>query len=353
MKKFMCLLISVILCLSLVVTASAETLSDSNSDPTSNAIASELAYYETDKSLIGMEGVDFNNLEIGEKIYVYEYLSSGFNEIASAYLIFEDDDIVTLAYDIGGNRYQFMTSLAQRIELADEEEFAIAYDKYGCYLYTGDSFVQISYTTELYVDTRDIVSNATTIQKADMLLSDAYDSVALTYSTMAANARVQTNFFCSLTYVTQNPHENICWAATIAMISNSVNDTSLSAVDVASAYYGENFNRTLSRTIVANLMNNVYDLPYTYRDQVPSDNAILWNIQNGFPIYASFQQAGSSVGHAGALYGVNVIAGRIVIMDPTFGSTTCYLNSDGDYYYVHSGTGATFVLQRAICRSWS
>ena len=334
------------------VTAGAETLSEPIFNQTSNSIASELAYYETDKSLIGMEGVDFNNLEIGEKIYVYEYLTSGFNEIASAYLIFEENDIVTLAYNIGDCKYQFMTSLAQLIELANEEVFAIVYDKNGCYLYNGASFVQISYTTELCVETRDIVFNATSAQKADIRLSDAYDSVVLTYTTMVANARTQANFFCTLNYVTQTPYNNICWAATLAMISNSVNGTALTAVDVATAYFGANFNRTLARTIVAELMNNVYNLPYTYRDEAPSDNAILWNIQNGFPIYASFRQTANSVGHAGALYGINVIAGRIVIMDPMFGSTTCYLNSNGEYYYVYSGTGATFVLQRALCRSW-
>ena len=51
------------------------------------------------------------------------------------------------------------------------------------------------------------------------------------------------------------------------------------------------------------------------------------------------------------IYGINVIAGRIMIMDPEFGATTSYLSSNG-YTYVSSASGATLTFKRAGCRIW-
>jgi hypothetical protein len=48
--------------------------------------------------------------------------------------------------------------------------------------------------------------------------------------------------------------------------------------------------------------------------------------------------------HATVIFGINVIAGRIQVMDPEFGSTTATLSSTGDYTYVSSYTNSTLVL---------
>ena len=78
-------------------------------------------------------------------------------------------------------------------------------------------------------------------------------------------------------------------------------------------------------------------------------NVILTNIQRGYPIYGSFETRTGF--HAVTIYGINVTSGRIMIMDPQYGSTTCYYGTNG-YTYVSEYAGYTFTLSHAICNSW-
>ena len=351
MKKFLCLFIAVVISLSIMVPVSASEITYDDSYKTD--IITELSYFENSKEMIGLGDVNFNNLFISEKIYIYEYLETGFNQISEAYLLFENNDIVSLAYKVDEHKYQFMSALTALIDNSGEDSFCIVYDKYSCYLYNGDSFVELSYNEEYAVDSRGVILSETQVSNANLNITDVSQSVSLNYTSSMSLMRVQTNYFCSISYVTQNPYDNICWAATTAMISNSVNGTSLTAVDVASDYYTDtDFDHGLNPSIVDDVMRSRYNLSYTYKNQVPSDGVILSNIVDGYPIYASFLRSDGNGGHAVALYGVNVIAGRIVIMNPLTGSNTCFLDSDGNYSYVSSISGKTFVFSRAICHSW-
>lgn len=141
---------------------------------------------------------------------------------------------------------------------------------------------------------------------------------------------------------------NICWAATIACINNYVHGTSLTAIQVAKTYYGENYNKSFSTSSSAGVMRAHYNLLYQYYARVPSSNIILSNIQSGYPIYGRFVH--SSGGHAVTIYGVNLISGYITVMDPEFGSTICYY-SNGIYSYT-GRSGAKLKLTEAICYIW-
>lgn len=76
-----------------------------------------------------MENVDFSNLYISEKINVYEYSQTGFTELSEAYVISENENIVSLAYRADQEHYQIMTFLAEKIAETGERSFAVVYDQ--------------------------------------------------------------------------------------------------------------------------------------------------------------------------------------------------------------------------------
>jgi hypothetical protein len=49
------------------------------------------------------------------------------------------------------------------------------------------------------------------------------------------------------------------------------------------------------------------------------------------------------------IYGINPTAGRIMVMNPSTGSITCYYTSGG-YYYTNSSTGVTYTLSEGVVR---
>ena len=350
MKKILSLLIVCIICCSMIVPASAEaftTTSQIVSNEVCQDISSELTYYENNQSIIGLSNVDFSNLKLSGKINVYECISTtGFSILSEAYFLYEDEEIVTLAYKVEDGLYQFMTGLAEKIKALNCQKIAIVYDDANCYVHDGDEFFNIYTSPEIDV-TRCDLSEIDLVESPDLELCNLGRKQDLGYTSAGNLTRaVQQNYFCTVNYVTQNPYENICWAACTAMVSNTIKGTNLDAVDVAMAHYGADFNYVVTATVLQNIMNNTYGLNYTYRSSIPSDNVILDNIQNSTPIVGRFNA------HAVIIYGMNIMAGRIMIIDPTFGSTTCYIDSNGNYYYIHSGTGNTMTMNGALCRSW-
>lgn len=86
MKKALSILILVIIFINIlpintIIAAKEEKIVPSE---ICNAIANELSIYEQTKDFIAMEYVDFNNLDIGEKISVYEYANNGFSQLSEA-----------------------------------------------------------------------------------------------------------------------------------------------------------------------------------------------------------------------------------------------------------------------------
>jgi len=145
----------------------------------------------------------------------------------------------------------------------------------------------------------------------------------------------------------------LCWAATIACISNYLYNTSLTAPVVSNTYFGSNTNPApdfgVSGVNVAAFMNAQYGIPYTYGSSRPSDNAMLSNISAGYPVYGIFQCPSSL--HAVTIYGIDPISGYISIKDPQFGSATGY--SNGTTYTYYSSYAYIYpTLHSGICLVW-
>ncbi len=352
MKKMLTMCIAVFLCFVMCFSANAANIDNSKSQlsKTYSIIAQELFIYEGNKEYIGLENVDFTNLGVSNKICVYEYTTDSFNEIAEAYLLFDGNKAVSLAYLTNQAPCQFFTFLANKIAGLDEEKFAIVYDRKGCYLYNGKQFRLVCLSGD-EVTSRDSLENRISLKTNGLKLSSANRIESLMENSLPLQTRTQTNFSCNIKYVTQNPYGNICWAASTAMIANYKNGTTYSAQDVAKAYFGTDFNKALSLDkITVNMNSSRYHLGYTYKYSAPSDNTILWNIQNKYPIVGAFKNYRN--GHAVVVYGINVIAGRIAVMDPVVGSRTCYRNSSGKYYFTVSSTGKEYELTYGICKAW-
>ncbi len=346
MKRILCLILSFIMCFSIVIPVCAETTSLKYTLVPSdicNAIAYELSIFEQDKACIGMGNVDFHNLYISEKVGVYEYTQEGFHSLSTAYLLFEDGQVVNLAYQVDELQFQLMPSLASAIQQLDLTDCVLVYDANGCYIYNGFSLFPLGYAAET-IEGRSFIQNATVAELSNLELCSLQSTQRLNYVSNSISARTQTNYTLSVSYITQLPYENLCWAACIAMISNYVNGTTLDTYTVASAFLGEsNLDELVTIPQVRSIMNNTYNLGYSYVATVPSDNMLVSNIKNGYPIM------GLTPTHAVTIYGVNVLAGRILLMDPLCGSITCY-NSSSGYIYTHPTKGIQMIITDALCK---
>lgn len=107
----------------------------------------------------------------------------------------------------------------------------------------------------------------------------------------------------------------ICWAATVASITNYRNKYSLTAKTVC-----DNMNlpyQGVAPTVSADALNH-YSVTSTYTATVPSQSTIMNNIDNGKPIYMS---SDSTIGaHATTLYGYMISTQGFVIrlIDPAY-----------------------------------
>lgn len=66
-------------------------------------------------------------------------------------------------------------------------------------------------------------------------------------------------------------------------------------------------------------------------------------------IYGSFISKISR--HAMTIYGVNLVSGYIMVMNPSSGSMTIK-EKNSKYSYVSSGNGYTYTMDRGICEYW-
>ena len=73
------------------------------------------------------------------------------------------------------------------------------------------------------------------------------------------------------------------------------------------------------------------------------ENKIYQSICADYPVGGTFDVIGGAY-HATVIFGVNVISGRIQVMDPEYGSTTATYSSNGVYTYVSSYANTTLEL---------
>ncbi len=347
MKKILCLLLSILMCGIMITPIYGEVAPQTDplvSSEVCNAISYELSIFENEKSLIGFSNVNYYNLYISEAIHIYEYTEKGFQNLSTAYLLFENDSIVSLAYQVNTLQFQFMNYLASSIQKIDATSGALIYDANGCYFFDGSQFLPLGYTDSV-IEGRSQVSLASYTDTLNLELTNLNNKQKLNYVPNTTGIRTPANYTCSVSYITQDPYKNLCWAATFATISNYVNNTSYDAVTVAKALYGEtDFNKGITTSQATSLFQ-AFGLYYSYVGYPPSDNTLVANLRNGYPIYGIFNH------HAVTVYGVNVTAGRIMLMDPQYGSITSYYDTIDGYSYIHPVSGIQMIFGYAFCKT--
>ncbi len=313
-----------------------------------SALYEILSYVEIQKYEIGLSGVDFNELCIGKPIQTYCYLENGFEELRNMYPLTYRGELVLWVIDAEG-KYQVTTGLTREINemVSIDTEFALIYDRSNSYIYSEGKFVLLgSFGDEVH--TRAVLNsdNISNIELRTSALSDATD---LNFEN-AKETRDAVYFSCNVGYISQKPYKNLCWAATIASITNYCTGTSFSMADIAANEFGYVKDESIDTAKANNILAR-YGVKYEYKNIPPSHNVILSNIQANYPIYGCFVQSGTRSGHAVVVYGINVVGDYLSLMDPANGFTSATHNGR-QYLFVSASTGITYELYNANCHSW-
>ena len=159
----------------------------------------------------------------------------------------------------------------------------------------------------------------------------------------------QNLWMCSVNYVTQQPYEYICWAASIACITNYIRGTLYTAVEIAQDCLGSNFNQKLGFPAIPELLNEYLDdaAYYTGAENL-FDSHIMGNLSQGYPLLGVFYSEWGS--HAVTIYRYySVDYGTIWIMDPLSG--TIIIEKDPTtwkYSCVFDSSNETYTLGRVF-----
>ena len=352
MRKILKRLISLTLVVALLATLTFSVAA--TIDSSKSKIISALQNMEWMKDDIGLADVDFRTLSIAEPMYTYEYTSRGWIQNNVIYPLLSNGVLVAWAISLdrnGDEEYQITAELVKEVKsiLAENTSFTLLYDDTCCYLYDGNvthllkqNGIQVKSRTPWVMNVNELPMNAN--------LTDISDAELLGY-TVKMTTYAQTYYECPVSFVTQKPYSNLCWAASTACVVNYVKGKNYTAVDVAKKYYGNtDYNKKADATQVVSVLRNKYFLLYSHKEQKPGDGIIGHNIQKGYPVIGLFS---SYVGaHAVVICGINIVSGYIKIMDPNFGFCSAIVSSAG-YQYTNASTGITYTFGGAICRYWT
>ena len=297
---------------------------------------------------MGISYVDFTALKIGNKIRIYDYTLEGVVETRYMYPLLYQNSLIALAINIENDdtpQYQITTSLVKNIKenVNNSEDFALIYDNEGCYLFDGESIVKLVDST-IYVEGRsNLLFDFKTIDFSNIILEEIGNGNYLGYEATPI-ARTQTYYSCNVSYVTQLPYQNLCWAASTAMVINCLTNSNYVTTDIVVQYYGSIIDQGLPDGDEIYILLD-HGITYTHNLDPIADNVIFTNIRNGYPMCASFISGYSM--HMSVIYAVNITAGYFYVIDPLCGM--CTANSNTQQYY-NSYANTTLTLDHATCK---
>lgn len=329
----------------------AENTNSPITDSQRNLLLDSLRDVEQQKSEWGLESIDFNNLYVGYPIQTYNYIANDLEQGQVLFPIIYNNQLILWAY-IHNDQFQISDGLvsAVRNAISESTSFALIYDANSAYIYSDGTVTKIS--DFLYpIESRSQLSLGADLSHFDITTRTLADNVAIGYNNVSRALPV--NAVCYVTSVPQTM-DKTCWAATTATIYNYINNltgsSALDDIDVAQGYYGSNYNRYLDSANVAGLLEE-YGIDYegasAYGYGTFTDEDIYISLYNDFPVFGCFQVVGG-VGHAATIYACNMVAGRMSVADPSGGSYTATINSDGLYSYVNTSNSSTLVLEFAL-----
>ena len=347
-KRFLSLFLAVVLCFNLggAITSASATNSSLLSEEQMLALADALSGVEVQKEMICLDDVDFSSLQLGNPIQTYVYINETFEPGYMLYPIMSHTDLVLWAVNLDG-QFQLTTALVSEVNsLVDTgKSFALVYDQDSAYLYMDGTFFLLKAS---------VLDNPSRSVLDPNMPCDTLQTTALEGKDFLPHdrqiTRAQRYFSCNVKVTLQTPYDSLCWAAVTACISNYLYGTNLTAEKVAQKYHGSiiDFNKYVLDQNVQGVLDT-YDIPYSYRLNVPSDDIILNNIKNNYPLYSNWRYAIEGK-HANCIYATDIMNGYIYIMDPLVGFISVPPSSSGGYSYVQSGD--TLTLYAAGCRYW-
>ena len=329
------------------------TYAETSNNSVSSEIVAALNSAEYVKDRYGLSNVDFAALTYCNSIYAYDYTEEGLVYNSEFIPIMHDNTLVgwvIKAQSEPDTMYQFSTAFVNNVNSIDNiTSFAFIYDYNACYLYDGTLLYKLD-DIDLEVPGRETL-NEEDLKTASIILRDLSNPIELNYVTPNTNTRTPVYYECNVSYVTQLPPSNMCWAASVACVANYFNGTNLTAVSVARKWYNtmSDYNHTLTIGLQDDVLRN-YGITYTYRNQAPSSNVIFENIYYGYPIIGTFSWSNGH--HDAVIYGVNAVAGYIYIMDPDGGFCDGSYTASVGYRYINPRTGIILTLVCGTCKLW-
>lgn len=317
-----------------------------------NTLISMLSDIELEKNLWGLSMVNFSEIRIGKMIHQYAYIDEGFEYIGGMYPLIFDGAVILWAVPTESH-YQIIQGLTAEINhlVALNTPFALIYDTDSVYaltkserIFLANSNIESAERSKLLPSTK---INANTIIKNALTESSILGCVP----SMLSQRGTSTYRSCDVTYVTQIPYANLCWAASAACVIRYKKGTSATAASIAQSVYGDtNFDKGLANAALVDIIRP-HGLAYFYGaiknsagQTVLNYNSIIGeSIRNDYPVFGSFSISGSSGSHCTVIYGINVISGYIRVMDPEFGMAYVNQTASG-YRYVSSYSGKTLTL---------
>lgn len=310
----------------------------------------ELSVVESVKELYDLEDVDFDRLTTSDRIPIYN--SSNIKESGSCVPIFYNNVLRMIALDSNNGNYQII-SIPRDRKIKAGTQIAFLIDNNGISLYNGKNSKYIFKNTQLSNSSDS--TKTLKINNQSIKLSKTLKNKRIAYTTPGAKRIAQQNYICNVQKQLQNPYRYICWAACIAMIKNYADHNNKYTAEKVAKNYSKNsnnFDKVLSPDKVARLMRDDYGLnSYFYKKKIPTDSIMMSNLKYDNPMIGEFKYRNSDErGHAVCIYGINSMAGRLLIIDPLLGYTTAVPN--GTTYSYKDKDGYTLKLCGAVCRSW-
>lgn len=361
-KKAISIFMAVVLLLTTAATAGASVHSANATGVSAQdkqRIVQALSYLEPEKDRFSLSGVNFSALCVGAPVATYLYQDNGFQPSDPLYPLLNGGELAAWAVAAGegdDRRFQVTTGLVEELGGAVDSDtpFALVYDRNGCYLCTADGFtLLLGYDA---VEDRSVLNASVSVPEG-MVLSSLAASDSLNYTTPLTRAYTYNKVFPEIRYMSQDPYNNLCWAASVACIVYQRQDKLLTAKEVAVNHFKNttNFNRTVTTKNAAILLREEYQLNFTEQTtSLPHEADIYGNINRNYPIYGVFAINGpySDPGHIGVIYGIDIFNGYITVMDPAYTFVSATLGSDGRYTYKNTSNGNTYTLNTMLCMYW-
>lgn len=352
MKRTICLILSLALCMSCF----AFSVYANEGVDDESGIVEALRAAEPVKDQLELSSVDFEQLTTANHIFAYEYTNTGCVYNSEFIPIKHNSELVgwviKTAFD-GEYTYQFTTAFVTEVNnsLDSLDEFAIIYDRQSSYLYNGTDLIKLSDFT-ITIDSRAevLVENLVDVP---IVLNNIEANYCLEYTNYIPSNRTPTIYSCNVAYVSQC-QSNLCWAASTASIVNYLRGTTYTSNYIGYDWYNtSNYNQMIDLGLQDDVLAR-YGVNYTYRFQRPSESVILNNIANGYPVLASFDIGGDdALYHDVVVYGVNVTASHLYVMDPAYGFDITNPTNYGTHYYTSAAMGVPLILDYAACQTWS